>query len=195
MSVWRERRYAALVHREIDPGKLATIDRATLEAADDSGFLAGNAMFQDLSGFSWAEAATAVAAEMGLITRLTTAADLDAEAEVVEEERYDAFEDTDALWNLDVGVIGAVIALSALGCAPIGSCNAGGFGGQHQAQHPYVAFFLPMAALPEVLSLAEAAGVGLILDPEGRAQLYSDRDLGLARFAEFAVARHGGRPS
>jgi hypothetical protein len=152
-------------------------------------------MFQDLSGCSWAEAATAVAAETGLIHRLTTAADLNAEAEVVEEERYDAFEDSDALWNLDVGVIGAVIALSALGCAPIGSCNAGAFGGQHQAQHPYVAFFLPVAALPEVLTLAEAADVGLVLDPDGRAQLYSDRDLGLVHFAEFAVARHGGRPS
>jgi len=195
MSVWRERRYAVPVRREVDPGKLATIDRGTLEAADDSGLLAGNTMFQDLSGCSWAEAAAVVTAEAGLITRLTTAADLDAEAEVVEEERYDAFEDSDALWNLDVGVIGAVIALSALGCAPISSCNAGAFGGQHQAQHPYVAFFLLVAALPEVLSLAEASGVGLILDPEGRAQLYSDRDLGLARFAELAVARHGDRPS
>jgi hypothetical protein len=193
--VWRQRTYAAPLRREVDPQRLATIDRATLEAADEAGSLAGNAMFQDLSGCSWDEAAMAVAGEAQLIARLVAAEDLQAEAERVDEERYDAFEDVDALWNLDVGVIGAVIALSALGCAPIGSCNAGGFGGQHQAQHPYVAFFLPPTAVPELLALAEAAGVGLIVDAEGRAQLYSDRDLGLARFAELAVARHGPQAS
>lgn len=189
MSDWCERHYAVPVRRDVDPGQLATIDGATLEAADESGFLAGNAMFQDLSGCSWAEAVTAVAAEAALIDRLTAAQDLDAEAEAVDDERYDAFEDSDALWNLDVGVIGAVIVLSALDCVPVGSCNAGGFGGQHQAQHPYVAFFLPLAALTEVLALAEAADVGLIVDADGRAQLYSDRDLGLVRFAELAVVR------
>lgn len=188
--VWHEHTYAVPLRREVDPAKLAVIDPATLEVADDAGFLAGNAMFQDLSGFSWAEAATAVAAEAELIARLTTAEDLNAEADLVNEERYDAFEDADALWNLDVGVIGAVVVLSALGCAPIGSCNAGGFGGQHQAQHPYVAFYLPAGALAEVLGLAATAGVGLILDEDGRGQLYSDRDLGLAQFAELAISRH-----
>lgn len=188
--VWREHTYAVHVRREVDASRLAVIDPATLEAADEAGFLAGNAMFQDLSGFSWAEAAAAVADEVDLIARLTTAGDLDAEAERIDDERYGAFDDADALWNLDVGVIGAVIVLSALGCAPVGSCNAGGFGGQHQARHPYVAFYLPAAALAEVFALAVAAEVGLILDEDGRAQLYTDRDLGLVRFAELAVSRH-----
>jgi hypothetical protein len=192
---WREHTYAVPVRREVDPARLATIDPAALETADESGFLAGNAMFQDLSGLSWADAATAVAAETELITRLKAAEDLDAEAELVDEERYDAFENADALWNLDVGVIGAVIVLSALGCAPVGSCNAGGFGGQHQGQHPYVTFYLPSAAMGEVLALAAAAQVGLILDEDGRAQLYSDHDLGLIRFAELAVSSQiGGAP-
>lgn len=187
--VWREHNYPIPIRREVDGERLAIIDPAALEAGDEAGYLAGNAMFQDLSGLSWGEAAVAVAGEAGLIARLTRADDLEAEADLIEEERYAAFDDAEALWNLDVGVIGAVAVLSALGCAPVGSCNAGGFGGQHQAAHPYVAFALPSAAIDQLLALAEAAGVGLVLDAHGLAQLYSDRDLGLARFAAFAVAK------
>lgn len=188
--VWREHTYAVTVLRDVDVRRLAAIDTEALEAADEAGFLAGNAMFQDLSGCTWDEAAAASAAEARLIARLAAADDLDAEADQIDEERSDTFEDVEALWNLDVGVIGAVIALSALGCAPIGSCNAGGFGGHHQAQHPYVAFYLPVAAVAKVLALAEMAGAGLIVDADGLAQLYSDRDLGLSQFAELAVDRH-----
>lgn len=190
--VWREHTYAVPVRRKVDPARMAVIDPAILEAADEAGFLAGNAMFQDLSGLSWTQAARAVAGEAQLIARLAAAEDLQAEVERIDEERYDAFEAADALWNLDVGVIGAVIVLSALGCVPVGSCNAGGFGGQHQAQHPYVAFYLPAAARSGVLALAAAAEVGLILDEDGRAQLYSDRDLGLVRFAELAISHLSG---
>lgn len=188
--VWREHTYAVTILRDVDVKRLAVIGAEALEAADEAGFLAGNAMFQDLSGCTRDEAAAAVAGEAELVGRLTAADDLDAEADQIDEERAEAFEDIDALWNLDVGVIGAVIALSALGCAPIGSCNAGGFGGHHQAQHPYVAFYLPAAAVAEVLGLAEAVGAGLIIDADGLAQLYSDRDLGLSQFAALAVARH-----
>ncbi len=188
--VWREHTYAVTIVRHVEVTRLAAIDTETLEAADDAGFLAGNAMFQDLSGCTWVEAAAAVAGESELIARLAVAADLDVEADQIDEERFEAFEDVEALWNLDVGVIGAVIALSALGCAPVGSCNAGGFGGDHQARHPYVAFYLPVASVPEVLALAEIADAGLIVDADGLAQLYSDRDLGLSQFAALAVARH-----
>ena len=188
---WREHKYPIDIHRSVDVERLAVIDPEALEAGDDAGYLAGNAMFQDLSGLTWAEAAAAVAGEAELIVRLTSAKDLEAEADLVDEERYAAFDDAEALWNLDVGVIGAVAVLSALSCAPIGSCNAGGFGGKHQASHPYVAFALPRARADELLALAEAAAVGLVLDADGLAQLYSDRDLGLANFAALAVARVG----
>lgn len=113
----------------MDVQRLAHIDRAALEAADDAGYLAGNAMFRDVSGCTWPEAMAAALGEAQLIARLTAADDLEAEADLIDDERLDAFDDAEALWNLDVGVIGAVIVLSALGCAPVGSCNAGGFGG------------------------------------------------------------------
>lgn len=187
--VWREHSYPIAIRREVDVERLAVIDPAAFEAGDEAGYLSGNAMFQDLRGLTWAEASAAVAAEAGLIARLMSADDLEAEADLIDEERYDAFDDAEALWNLDVGVIGAVAALSALGCASVASCNAGGFGGQHQAAHPYVAFALPRSAVSEALTLAEAASVGLVLDRDGLAQLYSDRDLGLARFAALAVEK------
>lgn len=191
---WQETSYAVTIRREVDPSQLAAIDDYALEAADEAGFLAGNAMFQNLSGSSWGEAAEAVAGEAALIARVAAAADLEVEAARIEEERSEAFDEIDALWNLDIGVIAATISLSALGCAPVGSCNAGGFGGQHQASHPYVAFYLPPIAIAEVMALAEAAGVGLLVDADGLAHLYADRDLGLARFAELAVARHHPQP-
>ena len=190
---WRERTYAAVVRREVDVDRLAVIDPASLDTADETGYLDGNAMFQNLSGVTWPQVDLAVALETELVARLQTADDIDAEAEAIDEERLEAFNDADALWHLDVGVAGAVVALSALGCTPAGSCNAGGFGGHHQAQHCYVAFYLPSPSAPAVLTLAEAANVGLIVDHAGLAQLYSERDLALLQFARLAVAHHANR--
>ena len=190
---WSERTYAAVICREVDVDRLAIIDPASLETADETGYLDGNAMFQDLSGVTWQQVDQAVARETDLVARLQAADDIDHEAEAIDEERLEAFDDADALWHLDVGVAGAVVALSALGCTPVGSCNAGGFGGQHQAEHPYVAFYLPSPSAPAVLSLAEAASVGLIVDDAGLAQLYADRDLALLQFARLAVTHHADR--
>jgi hypothetical protein len=114
---------------------------------------------------------------------------LEAEAEAIEDERLEAFHDAEALWNLDVGVIGAVIVLSALGASPVASCNGGGFGGHHQASHPYVAFYLPAHKVGETLKLVEVEGVGLVADGHGLARLYSDRDLCLSMFAASVIAR------
>jgi hypothetical protein len=191
---WQETIYAVTIRRKVDPSQLAVIDVKALEAADEAGFLAGNAMFQNLSGSTWEEAADALVAEAAFIARLAAAADLEMEAARIEEERSVAFDEIDALWNLDVGVIAATLALAALGCAPVGSCNAGGFGGEHQASHPYVAFHLSPMAMNQVMALAEAAGVGLLVDGDGLGRLYADRDLGLARFAELAVARRYSQP-
>lgn len=189
---WQERSYAVEIARIVPLERLATVSPAEVEAADDSGFLAGNAMYQNLNGLGWATVSAAVLAEDALIARLRTSADLEDEAEQIEEERSSAFDDAEGLWGLDVGVIGTVACLSALGCTPVGSCNAGGFGGQHQGQYPYVAFYLPADLAPSMLTLAEQLGLGLIVDDDGLAQLYADRDLGLSAFARL-VAEQSAR--
>ena len=95
--------------------------------------------------------------ERRLIARLQAAEDLEAEAERIDDERLDCFEPSDGLWGLDIGVASATIALSALGAIPVGSCNAGGFGGHHQGAYPYVAFFIGGAAPEAIISTARAA--------------------------------------
>ncbi|HXZ18009.1 MAG TPA: hypothetical protein VEH77_18950, partial [Roseiarcus sp.] len=107
-----------------------------------------------------------------------------------EELQATSFEDEPALWGLDVGVAAATIALSAYGATPVSSCNAGAFGGQHQAKHPYVAFYLPKALAAEIMHCAEESNVGLLCDEDGVAQIYGREEMDLHRFAETAWRRH-----
>ena len=89
-----------------------------------------------------------------------------------------------------MGVIGATLALSAMGATPVSSCNAGGFGGVHTAQFPHVAFFLPRKIAGEVMAVAEAAGAGLAMTIGGLVCLSGKTDLALYRFGEVALAQH-----
>src|SRR6201999_3548906 len=111
--------------------------------------------------------ASTIESETDFIGRLQAAADLDAAAEALDDERLDLDEPADGLWGLDIGVASAVAAFSALGGAPVSSCNAGGFGGTHTAEHPYVAGYLPAAAADVLLEAAEAAGVGIATAADG----------------------------
>lgn len=154
--------------------------------------LEGNQLYCDLRGIAWEQVADALRQEAAFIARLTTASDLDAEAALIEAEREEADFPDDDLWGLDVGVIGATLALSALGATPVSSCNAGGFGGHHVAAFPHVAFFLPRGVAAEVLAIAEAADVGLDVVEGGIARLYGRTDLDLHRFAQVALNRHDG---
>jgi hypothetical protein len=155
--------------------------------ADESGYLEGNQMYQDLRGYGWPDVAHALALERRLVAKLQEAEDLEAEAMQIDAERLDCFEPSDGLWGLDLGVASATIALSALCAIPVGSCNAGGFGGKHQAQYPYVAFFIGRAAPDLITSIARTADVGIRSDSSGLAQIFGAGDLDLLRFAEIAL--------
>ena len=65
----------------------------------------------------------ALGREKALFERFARAADLNREAELYEEERANADQPEEDLWGLDVGVVGATLALSALGATPFNSCN------------------------------------------------------------------------
>jgi hypothetical protein len=184
---WRSRTYPVVIEQALDVDRLATLSEAEADEADDSGYLAGNQMYQDLRGYDWDDLSRAIDVERQLIARLQAAQDLDAEAERIDDERLDCFEPSDGLWELDIGVAAATIALSALGAVPVGSCNAGGFGGHHQGGHPYVAFYLGAADAGLITSIARAARVGLRGDEAGLAHLYGAGDLDLLRFAEAAL--------
>jgi hypothetical protein len=176
------------IRRILDIDALEDLSDEEAEEADESGYLAGNQAYRDLRGWDWTAVGEALDVERGLIRRLQDAADPALEEELFNEERLQTIEPVEELWGLDVGVAAATIAISALGGSPVSSCNAGAFGNHHQARHPYVAFYLPKARGQQLLELAEAADVGLIVDA-GLAQIYARTVVDLFRFAELAWTR------
>lgn len=183
------RTYPHPIIRVLNPDTLGVLSEEDADRGEEDG-LEGNQQYRDLRGMTWAQVAAALLQEAELFNRLAAAADLDEEAELIDEEREEADFPDDDLWGLDVGVISATLALSALGATPVSSCNAGGFGGHHVAAFPHVAFFLPRSAAAEVLAIAEAADVGLDVVEGGIARLYGRTDFDLNRFAQFALNRH-----
>lgn len=174
---------------EIDVEALAVLSEEEADTGEDDG-LQGNQQYRDLRGISWDQVADALRAEAALFQRFVASDDLDAEAERYDEEREEAFLPEEDLWGLDVGVIGATLALSAMGATTVSSCNAGGFGGIHIARFPHIVFFLPQEIAGEVLAVAKAAGVGLAMTTGGLVCLSGRTDLDLHRFGEVALTRH-----
>jgi hypothetical protein len=183
------RTYPKPIVRTLDPDALGFLSEEDADRGEEDG-LEGNQQYRDLRGMSWAQVETALWQESELFDRLAAAADLDEEAAMIEEEREAADFPEEDLWGLDIGIISATLALSALGATPVSSCNAGGFGGHHVAAFPHVAFFLPRSAAAEVLAIAEEADVGLDVVQGGIARLYGRMDFDLHRFAQFALNRH-----
>ena len=187
-----QRTYPIEIVRDIRSHDLATCPAEEVDQGEDEGFY-GNQHFRDLRDVTWDQVAEAVRAEEVLFQRFAEAVDLDDEAERLEEERGEALLDDEDYWGLDVGVIGATLALSALGCVTVSSCNAGGFGGQHVARFPHIAFFLPRELADQVLGVAVEADVGLDVIDGGLARLFGARDDDLHRFAQALLRRFGGR--
>lgn len=186
---WVPRSFPVEIRRELKVAGFTELSEEQLEQADEEGALAGNRFYFYMRGFSWQNVRAALDAELAVIHRLKSAEDLEAELANFEELQATSFDDEPALWGLDVGVAGATIALSAYGATPVSSCNAGAFGGQHQAQYPYVAFFLPKALAQEILLCAEESDVGLLCDGNGIIQIYGQGEMDLVRFAETAWKR------
>jgi len=187
---WAPRSFPIEIRRELKIADLADASMEELEQAEEDGWLAGNRSYRDLRGFPWEEVRAALDAEIAVINRLKAAEDLEAEVSAFEDLQATSFEDEPALWGLDVGVAAATIAISAYGATPVSSCNAGAFGGQHQARYPYVAFFLSKELAPEIMLCAEASDVGLLCDENGIAQIYGQGEMDLVRFAETAWKRN-----
>jgi hypothetical protein len=188
----RSRTYPHPIARDLDAEALAVLSDEEADAGEDDG-LQGNQQYRDMRGVTWDQVAGALEREAALIQRLAATVDLDTEAELYEEEREEAFLPEEDLWGLDIGVISATLALSALGATTFSSCNAGGFGGRHVALFPYVAFFLPREAAAEVMAIAEEADVGLDVVEGGIARVYGRADGDLHRFGQVALRRRLAR--
>lgn len=185
------RTYPVDIVQRLDLHALAVLSEEEADAGEDTG-LQGNQQYRDLRGITWDQVAEALAREAALFQRFAASPDLDEEAELYAEEREEAFLPEEDLWGLDIGVISATLALSALGAITVSSCNAGGFGGLHTAAFPHVAFYLPRDAAVRVMAIAEAANVGLDVIEGGIARLYGRADQDLHRFGEIALWRFQG---
>ena len=185
---WRANTYPVALSRALDAGRLAALSDTEADEGEESGFLAGNQMYQDLRSLSWADLAATIELEADLMARLQAADDLDAAVETLDDERLDVNEPADGLWGLDIGVASAVVAFSVLGGTPVSSCTAGGFGGTHAAEHPYVAGYLPTAAAGALLEAAAAADVGVATADDGLVQVFGRTDFDLLRFARWVIA-------
>jgi hypothetical protein len=183
------RTYPQPIIRCVNPSALALLSEEDADRGEEDG-LEGNHLYRDLRGLDWDQVDGALHQEAALFTRLSAAADLDEEAERIEAEREEGDDPEDDLYGLDVGVIAATFALSALGATPVSSCNAGGFGGRHVAVFPHVAFYLPRTLATALLALAEEADVGVDVVEGGIARLYGLTDYDLHRFARVALDRH-----
>ena len=151
--------FDAPIERQIDREKLAWPGD---EAPSEEEF-EGNALYSDLRDLGWNDVA-----ERALAERAAIAAYLAGEISVSEtgcddvpdsDDDFDDFADQ-GIRNVDLGVASAVAALSAVGCIPFTSCNAGSLGGAHSAPYPIVRFFAPREIAGELLDSAEEAGVG-----------------------------------
>jgi hypothetical protein len=140
------------------------------EADDDRG-LGCNREYCDLRDLEWIDAEEVFASESELISRIETAEDPERAYEDIDEESY---EEPERLMGLDIGVASLVVALSAAGCVPFSSCNAGAFGGSHREWHPVVVFCARKAAIGPLLECAERAGAGLIRDESGHLIAYAN---------------------
>lgn len=186
--------YGQPILREIDVRALATITRARANAGEDEG-LEGNQQYRDIRFIDWDFVAEAIEREQALFERFATVDDVNVEDERYRQELEEAMFPQEDFWGLDIGVISAVMALSALGVLTVSSCNAGGFGGRHTEHFPMVVMYLPRRLAPEVLAVAQAAQVGLDMTAGGLVRLYGGGDHDLHRFAKVALARHLDRQS
>lgn len=181
--------YGHPITRQLDVERLTQITDEEADAGEDNG-LEGNQQYRDIRSIGWDFVAEALTREKALFERFAAAEDVDDEAERYAEEIEMAVFPEEDFWGLDIGVIGAVMALSALGVVTVSSCNAGGFGGHHVERFPLVAMFLPPAIAKEVLEIAVTADVGLDMTDDGLVRLYGRTDFDLHRFGEAALARH-----
>lgn len=168
--------------RKVDVAALAWPERG--QAITDSG-LGCNRAYVDLRRLPWREAKRVFSREGDLIKRIETSGDPEAEYEIIEEELWD---DGGDFFGLDLGVASTVVCLSAAGCVPFASCNAGALGGHHHEASPVVAFYARPNGVELLMAAAVDAEIGLE-DQGGYLIAYANRLSKLRDFAEALLNR------
>lgn len=176
--VGMEKRPKAKVIRKIDPKALGWLS----DQQASSGVWC-NHSYEDLRGLSWQEARETLECEQSLMQRINDSEDAVATMNEIADEFY---EDPGLdPFGLDVGVASTVVALSALGCVPLSSCNGGCYGDFHRESYPLVVFCAKPIHVPDLIKAATAADVNLENDHDGALIVHT---ADIARLSEFARA-------
>lgn len=136
-------------------------------------FPGGNRLYKDLRGrYTWADARTTLREDRAISRHLRSLlSSWEMREEAAEVLAVRANMDLDVFWDeyfpaspfshLDVGVASSVVALVALGAAPIISCNGCVFGDPHFHPHPLIAFYAPATSEQAIVEAARAAKLHL----------------------------------
>ena len=175
--------------RLIDPSCLRRLTDDELDVADEEGDLAGNQHYLDLRATSLSDLAHALDWEGALILQVRRSKD-PAEAELAVYASRPPDDERESLWNMDLGVASASVALAVAGACPFTSCNGGAFGGVHDKARPQVRFYLQDAELDALSEWAEQAGAWIEVRDDALTLVAQDLDI-LLRFAQIAARALG----
>jgi hypothetical protein len=173
---FRHIEYAVRAVQKVDASKLRWPSEEDAASGD---FESLNRDYVDLRMLSWSEARSIFELEGRLIGRFeqirtrTDALALRSDYARVDHE----------LFGLDLGVASTVVALSAARCIPIGSCNAGAFGGKHTHPSPAVGFWCRRTAVPLLVKAAREARVALLNHRHGEVFVNGATILRMRNFA------------
>jgi hypothetical protein len=67
---WRSHLYPAVIEQILNVDCLSELSETAAIEADESGYLAGNQMYQDLRGYGWLDVARTLEVERSLIAQL-----------------------------------------------------------------------------------------------------------------------------
>lgn len=171
------------VRRQVDPKALGWPS----DSQASSGFWC-NHSYEDLRGLSWQEARETLETERSLMLRINDSEDAVATMDEIADEFY---EDPGLdPYGLDVGVASTVVALSALGCVPLSSCNGGCYGDFHHESYPLVVFCAKPIHVPDLIKAATTADVDLKNDADGMLIVHTDDIVRLSEFARALIDDH-----
>jgi len=146
------------------------------EAGEETG-LGCNLDYRDLRGITWEEVRRVIALETEQVeSALGGSASCDGCDDGCNGCELE-------IEGLELGVVSAVAALSAIGCIPYTSCNGGVFGGEHAADLLIVGFYLRPPHVETVREAARRAGVGLTNDRNGGVYVVANDPRAMVHFA------------
>ena len=174
--------------RELDVSRIENLDE---ESASSEDGLMLNHVYFDTRGWEAADVEMLLEEERELLKDLEEAGWNTAEASEIIDFH---FSDWSELTGFDVGVGGAVLALSAAGATPISSCNGGTIGIEHHSSSvPHILFagsvMMESSAIHQAIEIAD---LGSVYNGEF-GEIYADDVLKFPVFAKALIEALMGR--